>query len=232
MKIRRATLDTCSHVTGTVIVIDVVRAFTTAAFAFAAGAQDITLVGTVYDAFALRNRTPGALIMGEVNGLQVQGFDLGNSPSALMGLDLKGRHLIQRTSAGTQGVVLSTRADTILATSFCCAEATARYVEKLSPQVLTFVMTAVSPEDEGEEDVACADYVEALLQGKKPDVSLFIQRVRRSSAGRLFGDPGYPQYPVPDLECCVDVNRFDFAMPVRRQDGSLVMGAVRPGSIE
>ena len=228
MEIRRATLDTCSHVTGTAVVIDVIRAFTTAAFAFAAGAQDITLVGTVNDAFALRHRTPGALIMGKVNGLPVKGFDLGNSPSALIGLDLTGRHLIQRTSAGTQGVVLSTRADTILAASFCCAGATARYIVQFSPPALTFVITAISPDDEGDEDVACADHVEVLLLGKRPDASSFLQRVRQSSAGRLFGDPGYPQFPAPDWECCVDVDRFDFAMPVKRQDGLLVMRADRP----
>ena len=228
MEIRGATLDTCSHTTGTAVVIDVIRAFTTAAFAFAAGAQDITLVGAVHDAFALRQRMPGALIMGEVNSLPVKGFDLGNSPSALVGLDLAGRCLIQRTSAGTQGVMLSARADTILATSFCCAGATARYIVKLSPQTLTFVMTAICPEDEGDEDVACADYLQALLMGKEPDANWFIQRVRRSSAGRLFGDSSYPQFPAPDLECCVDVDRFDFAMPVKRRDGLLVMQAVRP----
>jgi 2-phosphosulfolactate phosphatase len=228
MKIGRATLDTCSHTTGTAVVIDVIRAFTTAAFAFAAGAQDITLVGTVHDAFALRQRAPGALIMGEVNSLPVKGFDLGNSPSAFIGLDLTGRRLIQRTSAGTQGVVLSTRAGAILAASFCCAGATVHYLRKLSPQTLTLVMTAIGPEDEGDEDVACADYVEALLRDAKPDAGLFVQRVRQSSAGRLFGDPAFPQFPVPDLECCVDIDRFDFAMPVERQDGLLVMRAVRP----
>ena len=191
MKIGRATLDTCSHATGTVVVIDVIRAFTTAAFAFAAGAQDITLVGTVHDAFALRQRAPGALIMGEVNSLPVKGFDLGNSPSAFIGLDLTGRRLIQRTSAGTQGVVLSTQADAILATSFCCVGATVRYLRKLSPQTLTFVMTAIGPEDEGDEDVACADYVEALLRDAKPDAGLFARRVPSRRRGdclaiRLF----------------------------------------------
>jgi 2-phosphosulfolactate phosphatase len=182
----------------------------------------------VHDAFALRQRMPGALIMGEVNSLPVKGFDLDNSPSALVGLDLAGRHLIQRTSSGTQGVVLSTRADTILATSFCCVGATARYIANLAPKMLTFVMTAICPEDEGDEDVACADYLEALLLGKTPDPTVFTHRVRQSSAGRLFGDPGYPQFPAPDLGCCVDVDHFDFAMPVMRQDGLLVMHAVRP----
>ena len=45
MMIQRATRETCGEATGTVVVIDVLRAFTTAAYAFAAGAADITLVG-------------------------------------------------------------------------------------------------------------------------------------------------------------------------------------------
>ena len=58
MKIQQATLATCSEATGTVVAIDVIRAFTTAAFAFAAGAQDILLVGEVQEALALRQRFP------------------------------------------------------------------------------------------------------------------------------------------------------------------------------
>ena len=41
-------------------VIDVLRAFTTAAFAFAAGVREIVLVGAVEEALALRERLPGA----------------------------------------------------------------------------------------------------------------------------------------------------------------------------
>jgi 2-phosphosulfolactate phosphatase len=58
LEIQRATLDTCAQATGTVVVIDVLRAFTTAAYAFAAGAADITLVGATEEAFALRERNP------------------------------------------------------------------------------------------------------------------------------------------------------------------------------
>ena len=225
MHIQRATLDTCSQATGTVVVIDVIRAFTTAAFAFAAGAIDITFAGTVEDALALRERTPGALVMGEVDGGPVAGFDFGNSPSALRGASLTGRHLIQRTSAGTQGIIRSTRANFLLAASFCCAAATVRYINRLSPSTVTLVPTAVRPDDEGDEDIACADYIEALLGGAWPDAGPFVQRVRNSAAGRLFGDPARPEFPASDLECCVDVDRFSFAMPVMRRNGLLVMQA-------
>lgn len=225
MHIQRATLDTCSQATGAVVVIDVIRAFTTAAFAFAAGAVDITFADTVQDALALRERMPGAFVMGEVDGRPVAGFDFGNSPSAMRGVSLINCHLIQRTSAGTQGIIRSTSADHLLAASFCCAAATVRYINRLSPSTLTLVPTAVHPDDEGDEDVACADYIEALLGGAWPDAGPYVRRVRNSAAGRLFSDPARPDLSVSDLECCVDVDRFSFAMPVTRRNGLLVMRA-------
>src|SRR5207237_5230955 len=88
MRIERATNETCGAATGTVVAIDVIRAFTTAAFALAAGARDIMPVGTVEQALELRARFPGALLMGEVGGYPIEGFDFGNSPSALLGRDL------------------------------------------------------------------------------------------------------------------------------------------------
>ena len=121
MQIERATNDTCAIATGAVVAIDVIRAFTSAAFALAAGARDIVPVGTVEEALALRERFPGSLAMGEVGGYPIEGFDFGNSPSALLGRDLSGRRMIQRTSAGTQGLVRSLKAETLLASSLVCA---------------------------------------------------------------------------------------------------------------
>jgi 2-phosphosulfolactate phosphatase len=108
------TLETCQNVAGALVVIDVCRAFTTAAFAFAAGAERILLAGTVEEALQLRDRFPGAIIMGESSGLPVPGFDLWNSPRDVSSADLTGKTVIQRTSAGTQGMVRSRKADVLV----------------------------------------------------------------------------------------------------------------------
>ena len=227
MELMRASLETCGTATGTVVAVDVIRAFSTAAYAFAAGARDIVLVGSVEEALALKRQMPGALVMGEVGGLPVKEFDFGNSPVVLSSLNLAGRRLIQRTSAGTQGIVRSRQADHLLASSFCCASATARAIRKLSPGTLTFVITGLRPGGHGDEDAACADYIEALLGGRQVDSAPFIKRVYASPTGRVFADPARPEFPIADLEYCVKVDRFDFAMPVRRREGLFVMEAVR-----
>jgi 2-phosphosulfolactate phosphatase len=156
---------------------------------------------------------------------------LGNSPSALTRLDLTGRRIIQRTSAGTQGVVRSTQAKALLASSFVCAAATACYLRKQNPASVTFVVTGASLRTDGDEDAACADYIQALLRGETPDVAPFLRRVRDSTDGRFFGEVP-PPFPMSDLDCCLSVNRFDFAMVVEQQDGLLVMQAVhQPGKV-
>src|SRR5688572_24084000 len=92
-------------VTGPVVVIDVIRAFTTAAYAFGAGAEAIYLVATVEEALAFTHAHPHVLAMGEERGRRIEGFTFSNSPVEVSRADLRGRTLVQRTSAGTQGVV-------------------------------------------------------------------------------------------------------------------------------
>ena len=221
MELKRATLETCSEATGTVVVIDVLRAFSCAAFAFAGGAKEIILVQEPAEAFALQQKMPDALLMGEVDSLPIEGFDFGNSPSALKDLDLTGRHFVQRTSRGTLGVVRSTQADIILAGGFCTATATVNYILDQAPDTVTFVITGLGENGMGDEDIACADYLEALLQGHQPAPEPFLARVRESVIGQLLLNPSYPELPADDLPCCTDLDRFDFAMLVRRENGLL-----------
>lgn len=226
MKIRQVTLETCDQETGLVVVIDVLRAFTTAAFALANRAKEIVLVGGVDEAFALRAMWPEALIMGEVDGRQVSGFDFGNSPAALIGVDLDGRRLIQRTSAGTQGVVRSVNAAAIFTASFVCAQATVKAIQAMQPEQVTFVNTDNRPGGYGDEDKACSDYLSALLRGEQPDPAIYLDRVRNSVNGRLFADTAVTHLLAADLDCATDLDRFGFAMRVNRQGGRHILTAV------
>ncbi|MBA2699724.1 MAG: 2-phosphosulfolactate phosphatase [Nocardioidaceae bacterium] len=54
--------------TGAVVVVDVLRAFTTAAYAFAVGARRIWLVSSVEEALTLKSTRPRTLAMGENHG--------------------------------------------------------------------------------------------------------------------------------------------------------------------
>jgi len=234
MKFTQVNLETCHRARGTVVVIDVLRAFTTAAYAFAAGAKDITLVGGVEDAFALKKALPNAIIMGEEGGLPISGFDYSNSPTEIDLLDLSGKHVIQRTTAGTQGVVLSENAGLILTSSFVVAGATADYLRVLDPEMITFVITGADPKEnlqnskihQGDEDLALAHYLEALLEGENPDPKVYLQRVYYSPAGKKFMDPVANEFPSTDLVYATDLDSFDFAMQVKNENGRYVMKPV------
>ena len=95
--------------TGAAIIIDVFRAFTTAAIAFDHGAKDITLVAEVEEALALRERGIGDVLMGEVDGKRPEGFDYGNSPYEVSQVDFTGKSIVQSTRAGTRPSKASVR---------------------------------------------------------------------------------------------------------------------------
>ena len=61
-------------VKGPVVVVDVIRAFSTAAYAFGAGARCIYLVASVEEALAFKEAHAGSIAMGEDRGLRPEGF--------------------------------------------------------------------------------------------------------------------------------------------------------------
>lgn len=89
---------------GLCIVIDVLRAFTTAAFAFASGAKEIIFVSTPEEAFKKHQSDPSLILMGEQEGQRIDGFHFENSPREMQSACLSGKRIVQRTSSGTQGV--------------------------------------------------------------------------------------------------------------------------------
>lgn len=219
-------LEDCHTARGVVIVIDVLRAFSTAAYAFSRGAREIMLVSMVEEALTLKSRLPGSKAMGEVGGLPPEGFDFGNSPTDISREDLTGLTLVQRTGAGTQGAVRCLGAGTLLAASLVVAGGTARYVTQPGTEEVTFVVTGRSYNG-GDEDLACAEYLEALMKGNRPETEPFIRRVFDSRDALQHLDPAQTGFPLSDLDYCTQIDKFDFAMPIARENGNLIMRCIK-----
>lgn len=228
MKVHYTNLETCHNATGLVVVIDVIRAFTNAAAAFSRGATKIYPVSGVEEALRLRTEIPNSLVCGEVGGIPPEGFDFGNSPTQTNGLDLQGRAIIQRTGAGTQGIVRSVNASVLLAASLAVASATVRYIQKLEAEEVTFVITGQFEEGRGDEDLACAEYLEALLKNQQPDPAPFVDRVYKSRDALFHLDESFPAFPKSDLNYCIHIDAFNFAMPVTQEHGRYIIRAVMP----
>lgn len=228
MEILKIHREYASTAEGLVVVIDVIRAFTTTAYAFSLGAEKILLVKEVEEAFTLREKYPDAFLVGEVGGAPIKGFDFGNSPMELFKKPLKGRMLILRTSSGTQGVVDAVKAERILTASFVVAQATLERIRLLSPSKVTFVITG-KPEG---EDKALADYFEHCLKYGQTDPKPYLQRVIDSPEGQIFLSGKFPYFPIEDLEAVLSIDHFPFAMEVFKEDNASILRPVTPqGSI-
>jgi len=209
---------------GHVVVIDVLRAFTCAAFALGRGAESIVLVSTTDEAFAVKRARPDVLMMGEVGGRIIPGFDFGNSPHDLVlsGDRLRGRTLVQRTGSGTQGVVAATNADAVYLGSLPVASATCRRLRAVGAEPVTLLAMGSPGGHDGPEDLACRAFMADVLAGRPPDHVATIRAVRESLGGREALDPSIDWTVPGDVVCATDVDRFDFAMPVTREGGLLV----------
>jgi len=223
MKFKYLSLSSGAAAQGVVVVIDVLRAFTTAAYAVNQGVEKIIPVGTVQEALALKEQIPGSLLMGEEGGIKPAGFDLGNSPAEILKHDLSNKILIQRTSAGTQGLVQSGPETTLIAASFVVARATAEFLNNLNPDRVSFIITGKSMGRDGDEDLACAEYIAALIQNQTVNPDKFTSRILTSSVGRAYLSGKNSYLSQEDIFLSSQVNLFNFIMIANKEDTRLAM---------
>lgn len=211
----------CEKAVGLCVVIDVLRAFTTAAFAFSGGAKEIILVSTLEEAFKKHHQDQSLILMGEQEGKLIEGFHYGNSPKEIQQASVSGRRLVQRTSSGTQGVVRCSHAQQMLISSFVVAEATLKRISELNPAHVSFIVTG---RVNGDEDLALAEYLQSRLLKQKVSIGPFLDRVRNSPAALRMTSGDYHEYKYGnvDLELAIQADRFAFAMEVSKNNGDLI----------
>lgn len=216
-------VDGARAATGAVGIIDVFRAFTTAAVAFANGASRIVMVGSVEEAVALRASGDVQVCMGEVHGRRPDVFDFGNSPFEVSTIDFRGKSIAQRTSAGTQGIVAASGASRLYATSLVIASATARALRGEGapghPDRITLVAMGNAGVERTDEDELCAIHIRNILQGRSGDAQAVRQLILAGGEAAGFRDPANANRHPGDLEMALDVDRYDFAIRVMLEDG-------------
>jgi 2-phosphosulfolactate phosphatase len=190
------------------VVIDVFRAFTTAAVAFANGAEAIVMVDEVATALALRDQGVGRRCLGERGGIQLEGFDFGNSPDAIRRLSFAGETLIQTTSNGTRGIAAACRASAVYAASLVNAAATVQALLESGAEEITLV-PAGSGQNRTDEDEVCALYLRALLRGRAPDRDTVARAIETLSPQRDGG-----VLSREDLAMCLEIDTIPLAIRV------------------
>jgi len=204
------------------VIIDVIRAFTVAHYAFIRGAKGILLAGTVDEAFRLKERNPSFLLAGEVGGLPIPGFELDNSPSRLQRVDLREKVLIQKTTNGVAATLNALNAEHVFVTGFSNARTTAEYIKRKFMNGDDANMHVIASHPTGDDDLACAQYIAGILEGAcQRDLSAerIMERIRNSEAAGKFYDNGMPEFLRDDMDFCIREVPSDFVMKVNGAQG-------------
>jgi 2-phosphosulfolactate phosphatase len=201
------------------VVVDVMRAFTVAAWAFAQGAEKVVLAESLDDALALKARHPEWMALKD--GPSAPGFDAVNSPGLLRSLDLGGRTVVQKTTAGTVGALAVKEASLVLCAGFVVAEATARILRIRECDGVTFVVTG--EDGRADEDLACAQHIARRATEAATDAAGFLHRAGESRAAAELAE-GLRQGVHPDdVTLCLELDRFPFAMVAALEDSLMVL---------
>jgi len=212
---------------GITIVIDVFRAFTCAPLLFAMGIRRSILVPTPKEAFDLRRKSPELILIGEVGGAPIEGFDFGNSPSELLKQNpahFKDKTIVQRTSAGVQGALSALRtADEVLIGSFVLARSTAEYILSKRPKQVSLVAMGWNLQEIAPEDEWCATYIASLLGTGTYDHLQALREIIFHKQAQKFLHPDKPHFPPEDPVICLQRNLYDFVLRVERESELVVV---------
>ena len=201
------------------IVIDVIRAFTVAHYAFIGGAKEILLVRTADEAFALKDTYPDYVLTGEEKGVGISGFDLDNSPKRMAGQNMTDKSLIQKTTNDVTAALGALNAKHLFVTGFSNAKTTAQHVKKLVAN--DCVINIVASHPSGDDDMACAEYIKGIIEGTNVVTAAeAIERIKGSSVAEKFFDCRQPLFDSEDIVYCTKELTGDFVMKVK-QDGEV-----------
>ncbi|MEU9460743.1 2-phosphosulfolactate phosphatase [Streptomyces sp. NPDC048312] len=201
------------------VVVDVMRAFTVAAWAFAQGAEKVVLAESLDEALALKARRPDWVAIKD--GPSAPGFDTVNSPGLLRSIDLGGRTVVQKTTAGTVGALAVKEASLVLCASFVVAEPTARLLRIREGDGVTFVITGEG--GRADEDLACAQYIARRATEAGTDATEFLRRAGESRAAAELAEGVRQGVHPDDVALCLELDRFPFAMVAALEDSLMVL---------
>lgn len=214
------------------VVIDVIRAFTVAHYAFINGVQGIIMAGTLDEAFSFKKKYPEFVLAGEVQGLPIPGFELDNSPVRLHQLDLRGKHLIQKTTNGVTATLNALNAEHLFVTGFTNARTTAEFIMRKLLKDDTMTINLIASHPSGDDDLACAHYISEILQNSnRISADETIERIRKSEAAEKFFDEEKPEFLQEDILFCTKELLSDFVMKVNCNHNIPLIERVQVGQL-
>ena len=206
---------------GVAVIIDVFRAFTCAPLLFSMGVEKLFLIATPEQAFALKEKDRDLILMGEVSGIPIKGFDFGNSPSEILRKGpefFEGRTVLQRTSSGVQGALLALdAADEVLLGSYALAGSTVKYLLSKKPEIVSLVAMGWELKEIAPEDEWCVRYLSHLLGNGSYDHNEALSEIVFHKTTQRFLRREETYFPPEDPLICLQRDVYDFALRAVKQ---------------
>lgn len=206
---------------GLTVIIDVFRAFTTESLIIGRHAAKLITVGDVQTALDYQKAHSGTILCGERGGAIIEGFDFGNSPSAVERVDFTNKTVVHTTSAGTQGIVNATGADEILGGCLLSAKAIACYIKKKNPDQVSLVCMGLAGERPTDEDTLCAEYIKSLLEDRPlENLDARIEALKLTDGAKFFDPAQQEVFPKEDFLIATKADICPFVLRLSRDEES------------
>jgi 2-phosphosulfolactate phosphatase len=205
----------------TCLVVDVLRATSVLAVLLDRGVQQIYPTATIEDGLALRDALvaagTAAFLLGEREGLPPEGFDAGNSPTALEAAELDVAVAVQATSNGTPALLACVGSPLVMPAAVVNAGAVTRAALEAGRDVL--IVCAGLHGGFGEDDVLAAGLLAERLvaggatTGPEADDALrryeavrddLAEAFRRTEHGAITVERGFDE----DIVLCATADRY------------------------
>ena len=121
----------------TVVICDILRASTTITTSLANGCEGVSPCGSIEQALELRKQFPvgQCLLGGERGGVQIDGFDLSNSPADYAVSIVRGKRIGFTTTNGTKALLHSGQAANIVIGAFVNLTAVVQYLQSVKNDI-------------------------------------------------------------------------------------------------
>ena len=199
----------------TVVIIDILRATSCMATAFAHGINSITPFAKLEDCLAMKAK--GYFTAGERDGKKVDGFDLGNSPFEYMDEKLRGQKIAFTTTNGTLAIAKAIEAREIVIGSFLNLSAITKYLLEGDNNVL-LVCAGWKGKVNLEDTLFAGAVIDALKDHIEPDcdaplVAQHLYSIARNDMVGFLATASHVKRLAKlnihkDIEFCMTANQY------------------------
>jgi 2-phosphosulfolactate phosphatase len=204
-----------------VVVIDVLRAFTTACYVMKSNPKDYIIVPDIDSAHKLKKENSNCILMGERDGFNIPEFDYGNSPTEIKDMDFSNRTIVHTTTLGTRGVIKALGyTKEVITGSFVNARAIVNFLKKENPNVVYLFSTNGLADNN--EDVMFARYIKGCFDDKPLDMNTIRENLTKNKPGNMYLVHPRTKDSKNDFFLSLELDRFNFILKAHLGEDKLI----------